>query len=66
MANMKTIMPALQRAKAPAAQTAGVTAGAGLSFVSVSLPKQRRETRIEKNMAPEEIAREIAAWIREE
>jgi electron transfer flavoprotein beta subunit len=60
MANMKTVMPALQRAKAASA------ADAGLSFVSVSLPKQQRETRIEKNMAPEEIAREIVAWIREE
>ncbi|MGA2272018.1 MAG: electron transfer flavoprotein subunit beta [Bryobacteraceae bacterium] len=60
MANMKTVMPALQRAKAAAA------ADPRLSFVSVSLPKQQRETRIEKNMTPEEIAREIAAWIREE
>jgi electron transfer flavoprotein beta subunit len=53
-------MPALQRAKAATA------ADAGLRFVSVSLPKQQRETRIEKNMAPEQIAREIVAWIREE
>ena len=60
MANMKTIMPALQRAKAAQA------VDPSLSFVSVSLPKQQRETRIEKNMTPEEIAREIAAWIGEE
>jgi len=60
MANMKTILPALQRAKPAAA------ADPGLQFVSVSLPKQQRETRIEKNMTPEEIAREIAAWIAEE
>jgi len=60
MANMRTVMPALQRAKAATA------ADAGLRFASVSLPKQQRETRIEKNMAPEEIAREIVAWIREE
>jgi len=52
MANMKTVMPALQR-------QSGRAADAGMSFVSVSLPKQQRETRIEKNMAPEEIAREI-------
>ena len=39
MANMRTIMPALQRAK-PAP-----LAGAGLCFASVSLPKQQRETR---------------------
>ena len=60
MANMKTIMPALMRAKA------APEADPGLSFVSVTLPKQQRETRIEKNMTPEEIAREIAAWIGEE
>ena len=60
MANMKTIMPALMRAKAAPALDAG------LSFVSVGLPKQQRETRVEKNMTPEEIAREIAAWIGEE
>ena len=60
MANMRTIMPALQRAKPAAA------VDPGLCFASVSLPKQQRDTRIEKNMAPDEIAREIAAWIREE
>ncbi len=60
MANMRAIMPALQRAKA------APVASAGLTFVSVSLPKQQRETRIEKNMPAEEIARELAAWIGEE
>ena len=60
MANMRTIMPALQRAKpAPAAN-------AGLSYASVNLPKQQRETRVVKNMPAEEIAREIVAWIGEE
>jgi electron transfer flavoprotein beta subunit len=60
MANMRTVMPALQRAKAtPLANT-------GLCFASVSLPKKQRETRIVKNMAAEEIARELAAWIAEE
>jgi electron transfer flavoprotein beta subunit len=60
MANMRTVMPALQRAKAaPLPHT-------GLSFVSVSLPKQRRETRIVKNLPAVEIAREIVAWIGEE
>ena len=60
MANMRTVMPALQRAKAaPVANT-------GLRFESVSLPKQQRETRIEKNMPVEEMAREIVAWIGEE
>jgi electron transfer flavoprotein beta subunit len=60
MVNMRSVMPALQRAKAaPIANT-------GLRFESVSLPKQQRETRIVKNMPVEEMAREIAAWINEE
>jgi electron transfer flavoprotein beta subunit len=60
MANMRAIMPALQRAKAsPIANT-------GLAFVSVSLPKQQRQTRIVKNVPAVEIAREIVAWIGEE
>jgi len=60
MANMRAIMPALQRAKAaPVANT-------GLAYVSVNLPKQQRETRVVKNMPAEEIAREIVAWIGEE
>jgi len=57
MTNMRTIMPALQKAKA-------VALGAdGLQYVSVSLPKQQRTTRVEKNMTPDEIAAEIVAWI---
>ena len=59
MANMRVVMPALQRAKA-----AGLK-GAGLCFQTVTLPKQQRETRIVKNMPAVEIAREIAAWIEE-
>ena len=59
MANMRLAMPALQRAKAAAVSSAG------LCFQSVSLPAQRRETRIVKNMPAEEIAREIVAWIGE-
>lgn len=57
MANMRTIMPALQKA-----QTVKLDAN-GLSYVSVSLPKQQRETRVEKNMSAEEIAAELVAWI---
>jgi electron transfer flavoprotein beta subunit len=59
MANMRGIMPALQKAK-------NVKLDAnGLSYVSVSLPKQRRETRLVKDMPDDEIAREIVAWIEE-
>ena len=60
MANMRTVMPALQRAKAaPVAST-------GLAFASVTLPKQQRQTRIVKDMAAEDVAREIVAWMGEE
>ncbi len=42
MANMRAIMPALQRARpAPQAQQ-------GLTFTSVTQPKQMRETRVER------------------
>jgi len=59
MANMRGIMPALQKAK-------NVKLDAnGLSYVSVSLPKQKRETRLVKDMPEDEIAREIVAWIEE-
>ena len=57
MANMRTIMPALQRAKGAKLETDG------LRYVSVSLPKQQRETRVVKGMTPGEIAREIVEWM---
>lgn len=57
MANMRMIMPALQKARP-------VTLAAdGLCYVSVSLPKQQRATRVVKDMTPDEIARELVAWI---
>jgi electron transfer flavoprotein beta subunit len=58
MMNMRLVMPALQKAK-PAKIGAE-----GVAFVSVTLPKQLRDTQVIKNMLPEEIAREIVAWIR--
>jgi electron transfer flavoprotein beta subunit len=57
MANMRTIMPSLQRAK-PARVGAE-----GMAFARVSLPSQRRETRVVKDLSADEIAREIVAWI---
>ena len=60
MANMRTVMPALQRAK-PATLAAN-----GLSYVSASLPKQQRETRVVKDLSPDEIASELVAWIQAE
>jgi electron transfer flavoprotein beta subunit len=57
MANMRTLMPALQKAKAASVN------GNGLHYASVSLPKQQRSTRVVKDMTPDEIASELAAWI---
>jgi electron transfer flavoprotein beta subunit len=57
MANMRTVMPALMKARAVKLEANS------LSYISVSLPKQQRETRVEKNMTPDEIAAEIVAWI---
>ncbi|MFZ1083401.1 MAG: hypothetical protein WAN35_00395 [Terracidiphilus sp.] len=57
MSNMRTIMPALAKAKA-----AKLDAN-GLSYVSVSLPKQQRETRVVKDLSPDQIAAELVEWI---
>jgi electron transfer flavoprotein beta subunit len=57
MANMRTVMPALQ--KAP---TVKLDANS-LSYVRVSLPRQQRESRVEKNMTADEIANELLEWI---
>jgi len=58
MQNMRLIMPALQKAK-----QVKLTAE-GLEFLSVELPKQKRETRIVKDTPVDDIAREIVDWIR--
>jgi len=60
MANMRGVMPALQKAK-PAKVGAG-----GIAFRGVALPKQQRETRVVKDMPAEQVAREIVEWIRAE
>jgi electron transfer flavoprotein beta subunit len=57
MANMRTIMPALAKAK-----TVKLVPN-GLNYVSVSLPKQQRTTRMVKDMTPDQIAAELVAWI---
>lgn len=58
MANMRLIMPALQKAK-PAAVGTG-----DIQYHSVALPRQTRDTKVVKDLAPEEIAREIVEWIK--
>ena len=60
MANMRGILPALQKAK-PAKLEAN-----GLRYVSLSLPKTQRTTRMVKDMPAKEIAAELLAWLREE
>lgn len=57
MANMRTIMPSLQKAKPVK------VAAEGLTFLSVSLPKQARDTKIVKDLPPDQIAAEIVDWI---
>jgi electron transfer flavoprotein beta subunit len=57
MINMRTVMPALQRAKAVS------LADNGLRYLSASLPSQQRQTRVVKDMTPEAIAQELVGWM---
>jgi len=57
MANMRVVMPSLQKAAA-----APVGLG-GVEFVSVAVPKVQRQTRIVKDAPVDQIAREIVEWI---
>jgi electron transfer flavoprotein beta subunit len=59
MLNMRALMPALQKAKPAPVAAAGVT------YASVALPKQQRETKVVKDLSTDEIARDIVAWIKE-
>jgi len=57
MMNMRTIMPAIQRAAAsPIAST-------DITFQSIEVPQQTRDTRIVKDMDVNAIADELVAWI---
>jgi len=58
MANMRAAMPALQKAKPVQLPSEGLT------FVSVTLPKQLRAIIIVKDKSPAEIAEEIVEWIK--
>ena len=57
MLNMRTVMPALQKARPVK------VANEGVAFASVSLPKQRRVTRIVKDLSADDIAREVVEWV---
>ncbi|MFC1525429.1 electron transfer flavoprotein subunit beta [Candidatus Latescibacterota bacterium] len=59
MANMRTVMPALQKA------AAAKVGAEGVSFESVEIPAQQRETRIVRDASADDIARELADWIKE-
>jgi len=59
MANMRGVMPALQKAKVVKLP------GEGLRFGEVCLPKQLRQTRIVKDKTAEEIAAEVVAWLKQ-
>lgn len=59
MANMRTIMPALQRAA-----TAKVGPD-GIVYANVALPQQQRSTTIIKDWTPGQIAEDIVAWIKD-
>jgi len=60
MVNMRTVMPALQKAKAAALPHDAVR------YLSVAPPKQQRQTRIVKDRPAEEIAAELMEWIEQE
>jgi electron transfer flavoprotein beta subunit len=60
MLNMRTAMPALQRARPIK------VANEGLVFASVTLPRQRRDTKIVKDLPPDAVARDIVEWLGKE
>ncbi len=53
-------MPALQKAKP------GELPCNGVRYLSVTPPRQQRQTRIVKNSSPDEIAAELLEWITQE
>jgi electron transfer flavoprotein beta subunit len=58
MANMRGVMPALQKA-----QPAQVGTG-GIIFEKAEIPAQKRDTRIVKDVSADEIAADIVEWIK--
>jgi electron transfer flavoprotein beta subunit len=58
MTNMRKIMPSIQKA-----QPANLDSGE-IKILNVELPKQKRETRIEKEMSVEDIAKELTNWLK--
>jgi len=58
MANMKALMPAVQKAAPKPLK------GEGPAFASVTMPKQKRDTRVVKDMPPADIAKELVEWMK--
>ena len=58
MANMRGIMPALQKAKAAPVGTGDI------AFAAVALPTQTRTTQVIKDLPAGQIAAELVAWIK--
>jgi electron transfer flavoprotein beta subunit len=58
MQNMRSVMPALQRAAPVQVGTGGAV------YASVAQPQQRRQTRVVRDLPPEQVARELVDWIR--
>jgi electron transfer flavoprotein beta subunit len=57
MANMRTVMPALQRAHPVKLATEG------LAFADVAVPSERRATKLVRDVPADEMARDIVAWV---
>lgn len=57
MINMRSVMPALQRAQPVSLGTEGIR------YISVELPEQRRATRVVEDLSVDEIAQELVDWI---
>jgi electron transfer flavoprotein beta subunit len=57
MANMRTVMPALQRARPVTLETEG------LVFADVAVPSERRVTKLVRDVPADEMARDIVEWI---
>ena len=60
MANMRTVMPALHKAKP------GALPHDAVRYLSVTPPRQQRQTRIVKDLSADEIAAELCEWVLQE
>ncbi|MFO7937243.1 MAG: electron transfer flavoprotein subunit beta [Kiritimatiellia bacterium] len=58
MINMRGVMPALAKARPVRIGTGGI------KYVKTEIPAQKRDTRIVKDVSPDEIAAELVEWIK--